>query len=94
MYNFIIGLYALIVNLISPFHRKARLMVKGHREVYSKLKEKIDPDAKYIWLHAASLGEFEQGRPILEKIKAQHPSYKILLRSSRLRDMKFVKITI
>ena len=79
MYNFIIGLYALIVNLISPFHRKARLMVKGHREVYSKLKEKIDPDAKYIWLHAASLGEFEQGRPILEKIKAQHPSYKILL---------------
>lgn len=79
MYNFIIGLYALIVNLISPFHRKARLMVKGHREVYSKLKEKIDPDAKYIWLHAASLGEFEQGRPILEKIKTQHPSYKILL---------------
>lgn len=79
MYNFVIGLYALIVNLISPFHRKARLMVKGHREVYHKLKDKIDPNAKYIWLHAASLGEFEQGRPILERIKADHPEYKILL---------------
>lgn len=79
MYNFIIGLYAFIVYLISPFHRKAKKMIKGHKEVYSILKEKVDPKSKYIWLHAASLGEFEQGRPIIEKIKAEHPEYKVLL---------------
>lgn len=54
-------------------------MVEGHKEIYKKLKEKVDPNAKYVWLHAASLGEFEQGRPILEKIKKEHPEYKILL---------------
>lgn len=79
MYNFVISLYALIVHLLSPFHRKAKLMVKGHKEVYSILKEKINPKDKYIWLHAASLGEFEQGRPIIENIKANYPAYKILL---------------
>lgn len=79
MYSLIINLYALIVRLISPFHRKARLMIKGHREVYRKLREEIDPQAKYIWLHAASLGEFEQGRPIIEYIKENYPEFKILL---------------
>lgn len=79
MYNFIIGLYALVVRLISPFHRKARLMVKGHKAVYRKLRKEIYTNAKYIWLHAASLGEFEQGRPIIEYIKENYPNYKILL---------------
>ena len=40
---------------------------------------KIDRNAKYIWFHASSLGEFEQGRPMIEKIKAEHPEYKVLL---------------
>jgi 3-deoxy-D-manno-octulosonic-acid transferase len=79
MYNLIISLYAAIVHLISPFHRKARLMVCGHRDTYRKLKQEVVPGASYIWLHAASLGEFEQGRPIIEKIKANYPTYKILL---------------
>ncbi|MFR9165472.1 MAG: 3-deoxy-D-manno-octulosonic acid transferase [Dysgonomonas sp.] len=78
-YNFAIWLYALVVRIISPFHRKARLMIKGHKEVYRKLKEEVDPNAKYIWIHAASLGEFEQGRPIIERIKKDYPQYKILL---------------
>jgi len=79
MYDLVIGLYALIVRLISPFHKKARLMVKGHKEVYEKLKKEIDPESKYIWIHAASLGEFEQGRPLIEYIKREHPQFKILL---------------
>lgn len=54
-------------------------MVDGHRDVFKKLESEIDPHAKYIWLHAASLGEFEQGRPIIENIKKNYPSYKILL---------------
>lgn len=79
MYSFVIFLYSSIIRLISPFHRKARLMVRGHRGVYKKLKKEIDPASKYIWLHAASLGEFEQGRPIIERIKEKYPTYKILL---------------
>lgn len=54
-------------------------MIVGHKKTYSILREKVDPDAKYIWFHAASLGEFEQGRPIIEEVKRKYPQYKILL---------------
>ena len=54
-------------------------MVAGHREVFSTLKEKLDPGAEYVWFHASSLGEFEQGRPMIEKMRAEHPEYRILL---------------
>ena len=51
----------------------------GQWKTNGTLREKIDRNAKYIWFHASSLGEFEQGRPLIEKIKAEHPEYKILL---------------
>ena len=54
-------------------------MVAGHREIFSTLKEKLDPGAEYVWFHASSLGEFEQGRPMIEKMRAEHPEYRILL---------------
>ncbi len=79
MYDLIIGLYALIARLISPFHKKAGLMVHGQKQTFRTLREKRDPHSKYIWFHAASLGEFEQGRPMMEKIKKESPEYKILL---------------
>ncbi|MDD2436174.1 MAG: glycosyltransferase N-terminal domain-containing protein [Massilibacteroides sp.] len=79
IYNLIIHLYALVVALIAPFHRKARLMRLGQWKTNSILRNNIDLKAKYIWFHASSLGEFEQGRPLIEKIKAEHPEYKILL---------------
>lgn len=78
-YHLAIHLYALVVRIISPFHKKARKMIVGHKQTYRILREKIDPNAEYIWFHAASLGEFEQGRPIIEEIKKEHPHYKILL---------------
>lgn len=53
--------------------------MKGQKETFDILKEKVNPDDQYIWFHAASLGEFEQGRPIIEAVKAKHPAYKILL---------------
>ena len=53
-------------------------MVKGHREVFDLLKSKINRNARYIWFHAASLGEFEQGRPLIERIRKEYPQYKIL----------------
>lgn len=79
MYSLAIHLYAFVVALISPFYKKARLMRLGQWKTNSILRERIDRNAKYIWFHASSLGEFEQGRPMIEKIKAKHPEYKILL---------------
>lgn len=79
IYSLIIHLYAFVVELIAPFHKKARLIRLGQWKTNSILRNKIDRNAKYIWFHAASLGEFEQGRPLIEKIKAEHPDYKILL---------------
>ena len=79
MYSLLIHFYAFIVAMISPFHRKARLMRFGQWKTNSILREKIDRNAKYIWFHASSLGEFEQGRPMIERVKAQYPEYKILL---------------
>lgn len=79
MYSLAIHLYAFVIALISPFHKKARLMRLGQWKTNAILREKIDRDAKYIWFHASSLGEFEQGRPMMEKIKASHSEYKILL---------------
>jgi 3-deoxy-D-manno-octulosonic-acid transferase len=54
-------------------------MWRGEREAFSILREKVDPNARYIWVHAASLGEFEQGRPLIEQIRQEHPEFKILL---------------
>ena len=79
MYSLAIYLYMFCVNVASLFKKKARLMMQGHRQVYRTLREKIDPQERYIWFHAASLGEFEQGRPLMEKIRACYPQYKILL---------------
>lgn len=79
LYNFLIYLYTIIFRLVACFHHKARLMVRGHRQACSILKQQIDIHVPYIWFHAASLGEFEQGRPLMEKIKTDYPQYKILL---------------
>ena len=79
MYYIAIALYALAVRLVAPFNKKAKKMLAGHRETFSRLKKQLDPHASYIWFHAASLGEFEQGRPLIEKIRVEKPEYKILL---------------
>ena len=67
------------VIIASLFHKKARLMVVGHWHTFRILRRQIDPNARYVWFHAASLGEFEQGRPLMERFRRQHPEYKILL---------------
>ena len=79
IYNLIIYLMQLGVAIASLFNEKVRKMWRGEREAFSILKEKVDPNAKYAWFHAASLGEFEQGRPIMEQLRQEHPEYKILL---------------
>lgn len=80
MYSLGIYLYALLVRLVAALgHRKARAMVRGQRDTWRILREKIDPTARYVWFHAASLGEFEQGLPLIERLRREHPSRKILL---------------
>lgn len=79
MYDFIISIYAGLVRLVKYFNPKARLMIDGHRNIFDILENQIDPSCKYIWFHAASLGEFEQGRPVIEQIKKDYPQYKVLL---------------
>lgn len=80
MYSLGIYLYALLVRLVAALgHRKARAMVRGQRDTWRILREKIDPTARYVWFHAASLGEFEQGLPLIERIRHEQPSRKILL---------------
>ena len=79
LYNLIISLYATVLKMLSPFHKKAGLMLRGQGQTNEILRRGIDPKADYIWFHASSLGEFEQGRPMMERIKAEHPTWKILL---------------
>jgi len=69
----------LAVILVSPFHKKARQIVVGHWNTFRILRREIDKNARYVWFHAASLGEFEQGRPLMERLRREHPEYKILL---------------
>ncbi|MDE6669704.1 MAG: 3-deoxy-D-manno-octulosonic acid transferase, partial [Muribaculaceae bacterium] len=73
------GAYGLGIKVASVRNTKAAQMTAGHREVWNRLQKGLEPGARYIWVHAASLGEFEQGRPLIERIKRERPEYKILL---------------
>jgi len=79
VYTFVLHLYAFLIEFASFFIRKARKTRLGQWHTNGILRDKIDRQAKYIWFHAASLGEFEQGRPMMEAIRRQYPHYKFLL---------------
>ena len=79
IYNIVIYFVLWGIAIASLFDEKVRKMWRGEREAFKILKQKVDPNAKYIWFHAASLGEFEQGRPLMERIRKEYPQYKILL---------------
>ncbi len=79
LYNTSIKIYHLLMRGISLFHPKAKLWIEGRRHLIKKIKESNIGDQPSILIHCSSLGEFEQGRPLLEQIKAQYPKYKIIL---------------
>ena len=79
MYNIVIYIYLIGVAIASCFNKKVKKMWAGERQALKVLRDKVDPNARYIWFHAASLGEFEQGRPLMEYLRKTHPEYKILL---------------
>jgi 3-deoxy-D-manno-octulosonic-acid transferase len=79
LYNLGIRLYICLVAIASPFNEKARLWRKGRKGIFSQIKKDIDTANRHVWFHCASLGEFEQGRPVIEAFRANHPEFKIVL---------------
>lgn len=79
IYNIGISLYKLAIWFFSLFNEEARKLIVGQNQTFALLAEKLVPNANYVWFHAASLGEFEQGRPVIEKLKQEQPEIKILL---------------
>ena len=78
-YNIFLPLFKAGVYLSLPFNKKAKKWLQGRRNIFEKLEAAIPADAKIIWMHCASLGEVEQGRPVIEQLRVQHPSCRILL---------------
>jgi 3-deoxy-D-manno-octulosonic-acid transferase len=79
IYNIGILIFTALTYIISPFSKKAGLLISGRRGWKKKLADDIKPGGKYLWIHCASLGEFEQGRPVIEALKNENPELKIVL---------------
>jgi 3-deoxy-D-manno-octulosonic-acid transferase len=79
LYYIVIFTYYAILCLIAPFNAKASLWVKGRKGWKAKLRGKVNQGGRYVWIHCSSLGEFEQGRPVIEAIKRDHPELSIIL---------------
>jgi 3-deoxy-D-manno-octulosonic-acid transferase len=79
LYNTGILLYIAAIRLAAMFNSKASLWIKGRKGWKARLKEKMIPGEKKLWIHCSSLGEFEQGRPLIEEIKNRYPGYKVFL---------------
>ena len=79
LYNQIVFIAGFLLKIVALFSPKMALFVKGRKDVFKTLEAKIQPNDKSIWFHAASLGEYEQGLPVIEKIKEKYPSHKIIV---------------
>jgi 3-deoxy-D-manno-octulosonic-acid transferase len=79
LYNLLLLFASQIVKLLALFSPKIKLFVEGRKTVFQSLESKISSSDKSIWFHAASLGEFEQGLPVMEKIKKEFPNHKIVV---------------
>ncbi len=79
LYNLVIFIASFLLKIVALFSPKIKLFVEGRKIVFVELKNQITADDKCIWFHAASLGEFEQGLPVMEDIKKHFSSHKIIL---------------
>jgi 3-deoxy-D-manno-octulosonic-acid transferase len=79
LYGFALRAYQCMILLVSPFNPKARLWINGRKGLLDKIRGHFAPNDRVVWFHAASLGEFEQGRPLMEAMKAKDPSIKLLV---------------
>ena len=79
LYDLSVTLYSGLWRAVSPWNKKAKQWVAGRKNIFERMAAAIAPTDKVVWIHVASLGEFEQGRPIIEQIRKERPEYKILL---------------
>lgn len=79
LYNLVVLTTGFFLKIVALFSPKIKLFVDGRKNVFAILEEKIKPEDKTIWFHSASLGEYEQGLPVIEKIKEQYPLHKIIV---------------
>jgi len=79
LYNLVISIAGFFLKIVALFSPKIKLFVNGRKNVFSILEEKIKSSDKTIWFHSASLGEYEQGLPVIEKIKEKYPDHKIIV---------------
>jgi len=79
LYNILVFITDFSLKIVALFNKKIKLFVEGRKQSFRKSANVISKNDKVIWFHCASLGEFEQGRPIIEKLKIQYPTYKLVL---------------
>lgn len=79
LYNLVVSIAGFFLKIVALFSPKIKLFIDGRKNVFAILEEKIKPTDKTIWFHSASLGEYEQGLPVIEKIKEKYPSHKIII---------------
>jgi len=79
LYNLVISIAGFFLKIVALFSPKIKLFTEGRKNVFAILEENIKPTDKTIWFHSASLGEYEQGLPVIEKIKERYPSHKIIV---------------
>lgn len=79
LYNIGIHLYQFLIVISQNFNAKAKLWVKGRKNIFEKISGEVDSSQPSIWFHFASLGEFEQGRPVLERVKDSYPAHKLII---------------
>ena len=78
-YSLGIAAYTAAIKVAAHWNPKARLWVDGRKGIFERLREAVGDGKRVVWIHVSSLGEFEQGRPIIEQFRKLHPEYKILL---------------
>ena len=79
-YSIFLWLYRVAVSISSIWNEKARKWIDGRKGLFEKIKQEVnDSKSGIVWVHCSSLGEFEQGKPAMEKIKSQYPNYKLLI---------------
>jgi len=79
LYDFGIRLYHFSIIIYQFFNKKAKLWIEGRKNIFSRISDEVNRDSKCVWFHFASLGEFEQGRPVLEHLRKQYPQEKIIV---------------
>lgn len=79
LYNIFVAVYRLLVSIVALWNKKAQEWARGQKDLFKELEQHVSPSDQIIWMHCASAGEFEQGKPVLEQLKQLYPTHKILV---------------